>query len=70
MTNAVQFKVGKYTCCVTLPEIRPGTVAHINVEWDPCMPKRPLTDSERKEYDAGMMLALSGNGALRHEGQP
>lgn len=57
---SVEFKVGKYTCRVTLPDVRPGTVSHVHVEWDPCLPDR-LTDAENKQYEAGMALALGGD---------
>jgi hypothetical protein len=57
--SEVQFAVGKYTCRVTLPEVRPGTVSHVMVEWDPYLPDR-LTDAEKKQYDDGMVLALAG----------
>lgn len=54
-----QFRVGRYICRVTLPDLRPGTVAHAVVEWDPRKPDR-LSDAELKQYDAGLALALSG----------
>lgn len=59
MTSKVKFRVGKHTCHVTLPEIRPGVVSHAAVEWEPRMPDR-LTDAEMEQYEAGMTLALSG----------
>ena len=59
MTSEVKFRVGKYTCHVTLPEIRRGAVSHATVEWEPRMPDH-LTDAEREQYEAGMVSALSG----------
>ena len=54
----VKFKVGKYTCRVSLPEVRPGVVSHATVEWDPHIPLIPLTDAEKEQYEAGMRLAV------------
>jgi hypothetical protein len=60
MTTEVKFRVGKYTCHVTLPEeIRPGVVSQATVEWEPHMPDS-LTDAELAEYRASMAAALSG----------
>jgi hypothetical protein len=59
MTSEVKFRVGKYTCHVTVPEIRPGEVSHATVEWEPRMPDR-LSDAEMEQYEAGMLAALSG----------
>lgn len=59
MTRVSKFRVGKYTCHVSLPEIRPGVVSHATVEWEPRMPER-LTDAEMAQYEAGMLAALTG----------
>ena len=59
MTTEVKFRVGKYTCHVSLPESRPGVVSHATVEWEPRMPGS-LTDAEMAEYRAGMAAAVSG----------
>lgn len=58
--NAMSFAVGEYTCRVLLPEVRPGAVSHVTVEWDPYMPKE-LTDAERQQYRDGLMLVLGEN---------
>lgn len=55
----LEFDVGRYTCRVTLPEIRPGAVSQVEVEWDPRKPDH-LTATEKKQYVAGMVLALAG----------
>lgn len=57
--STVKFKVGKYTCRVTLPVLTPGAVLHVHAEWDPRLPKK-LTNAERKQYEAGMLRSLAG----------
>jgi len=52
------WKVGRYTCTLTLLPPLTGAVLGICVEWAPAQPKRPLTDSELAEYRAGRDAAL------------
>lgn len=52
------WKVGAFTCCLTIPRSGRGRLMSAVVEWSPCQPSR-LTDAEMKQYRLGRNLALA-----------
>jgi hypothetical protein len=52
------FRVGKWTCTITLPRIERGAVFTISSEWSPSMPGR-LSADEMRQYRAGRDQALA-----------
>jgi hypothetical protein len=52
------WKVGRYTCTLTLQQPQPGAVVASSVEWAPCVP-RALSADERKVYREGRNAVLA-----------
>jgi len=52
------WRVGRWTVTLSMPPLALGGVRHAVCEWEPCVPGRPLTESERREYDAGLSAAM------------
>jgi len=52
------WEVGRFRVTLTVPPIQAGAAICASCEWDPRMPGRPLTVSERAQYDAGMQKAI------------
>lgn len=55
------FKVGRFDCEVSLPNITPGSVTAAVVEWSPHVPDfyRDLTVGQRSEYQAKLMAVVA-----------
>ncbi len=52
------FRVGRFTCELTIPLLGPGVVAMASAEWSPSVPER-LSSSERATYEAEFARALA-----------
>ncbi len=59
------FRVGRFTCELTIPLLGPGVVAMASAEWSPRVPER-LSSRERAIYEAELARAL----AKATEGEP
>lgn len=53
-----RFSVGAYTCTMTLPRPRPGSVISFAIEWLPTAPPR-LTAEELQQYRNERNAALA-----------
>jgi hypothetical protein len=53
------WQVGRWTATLTVPPIIPGQRGTAVVEWSPAMPGRPLTATERAQYQAGRDEAIA-----------
>jgi hypothetical protein len=56
--------VGRWTATLIVPPIIPGQRGTAAVEWSPALPGRPLTASERAQYQAGRDDAIAELGKL------
>lgn len=52
------FRVGRFTCELTVPILSPGVVAMGTVEWSPSVPER-LSDAEQAVYTTELQRALA-----------
>ena len=53
-----RFRVGAYTCTMTVPRPRPGSVISLATEWAPSAPSR-LSSKELRQYRNGRDAALA-----------
>lgn len=59
------FRVGRFTCELTIPVFGPGVVAMATAQWSPRVPDR-LSSNERAIYEAEFARAF----AQATEGEP
>lgn len=52
------WQVGAFTVTLSIPPISPDAIFHAVCNWTPTLPGRPLTASERLQYEAGLAEAL------------
>lgn len=52
------FRVGRFTCDMTIPILSPGVVATGTVEWSPSVPER-LSPAEQAIYTTELQRALA-----------
>ena len=57
------FRVGRFECTLTFPQIASGSVLAMAAEWSPSMPDR-LTTAEIEEYRAGRNAAIEELAAI------
>lgn len=64
------WRVGEhFTVTLTVPHLAAGEVACGSCEWSPQMP-RELTNRERDEYQAGLMVAMKELTLLNDQRRP
>jgi len=57
------WQVGRWTVTLSAPPLMLGARLVVTCEWAPDVPGRPLTDSERRQYEAGRDAALAAMAA-------
>ena len=60
-TYSASWRVGPYTCTLTVPRLEKGRMLSAVIEWEPCVPPR-LSGSELREYRRGrdrVLVALA-----------
>lgn len=55
------WSVGRYTCTLTVPQLRAGVVSSVVIEWAPEQPER-LTAAEIDAYKRGRNEAIKALG--------
>lgn len=58
------FRVGRFTCELTIPVLSAGVVSMATVEWSPSVPEH-MTDTEQAAYVTGLAAALADAMGLR-----
>lgn len=53
-----RFSVGAYTCTLTLPRPKPGSVMALAIEWSPTVPSK-LTADDLQQYRRERNAALA-----------
>ncbi len=52
------WRVGRWTCTMTIPKPQPGQALQACVEWSPALPSRTLSAALLAEYRTGRHAAL------------